>query len=361
MTILSSKKDYFLDSISNLEENLQISYLKKIEKYILNDVEEKSEVIKFFKRQDMINNSKTFSKRGSIFSDTKFQKIHEFEQGNSHYEFDEGDIKNVLKELNKKIKDLENKNQEYLVEIYALKKANSKKLKDQENILSESILQNNLQNQIHLKENEIIENKKEHELLMKRYVDENYRLKESVDIFEEKLVEYTDIKNENEKLKKKAKELEILKEKMSSHEKSVLDLQNKNSQIDILTKEKQNYIQSVDKLQKDIISEKDKSRLSETEKKKLENELIDSKRESIKLQRKYEHNSNSDISNLNIENINSNTNLNNLKNNYLELMKKQSLSNGDVMLEYKNLDLDIVILEISKSNEKIKILEKEVI
>ena len=42
-------------------------------------------------------------------------------------------------------------------------------------------------------------------------------------------------------------------------------------------------------------------------------------------------------------------------------MKKQSSSNGDVMLEHKNLDLDIVVLELSKSNEKIKILEKEVI
>lgn len=47
MTILSSKKDFFLDTISSLEENLQISYLKKIERYILNDVEEKSEVNKF--------------------------------------------------------------------------------------------------------------------------------------------------------------------------------------------------------------------------------------------------------------------------------------------------------------------------
>lgn len=312
----------------------------------------------------MISTNKTFSKRGSIYSDSKFQKIMEFDQefkhyfGNSNYEFDEGDIKKVLKEFKKKIKDLDNKNQEYLVEINALKKANSKKLKDQENIVSESILQNNLQNLLHLKENEIIENKKEHELLMKRYVDENYRLKESVDVFEEKLVEYTDIKNENEKLKKKAKELEILKEKMSFQEKSVLDLQNKNSQIDILTKEKQNYILSLDKLQKDIISEKDKSRLSESEKKKLENELIDLKRENVKLVKKFENNSNPE--NTNIEKRSSSINMNDLKNNYLEFMKNQSSSSGDIILDSKNFEIDIVLLELNKSNDKIKILEKEV-
>jgi len=48
-SVLSSKKECFLDTISTLDENLQLIYLKKIEKYIINEVEEvishRSEVI----------------------------------------------------------------------------------------------------------------------------------------------------------------------------------------------------------------------------------------------------------------------------------------------------------------------------
>jgi hypothetical protein len=40
LSVLSSKKESFLDTISTLDENIQTVYLKKIEKYILNEVEE---------------------------------------------------------------------------------------------------------------------------------------------------------------------------------------------------------------------------------------------------------------------------------------------------------------------------------
>ena len=93
-------------------------------------------------------------------------------------------------------------------------------------------------------------------------------------------------------------------------------------------------------------------------KKKLENELIDLKRENVKLVKKFENNSNPE--NTNIEKRSSTINMNDLKNNYLEFMKNQSSSSGDIILDSKNFEIDIVLLELNKSNDKIKVLEKEV-
>jgi DNA repair exonuclease SbcCD ATPase subunit len=354
MSVLSSRKDYYIDNISNCEENLQVLYLKKIEKYILNDIDDtftqRSEVICRV-IQDNSGTTINANKRGSIFSETKLRKLNETDNdlkrdpnGSQFIDYDD--------HLMKKMKELEVKNQEYLGEIEALKKANEKKLKDQENFISESIVHNNLQHLLHLKENEINELKKEHEILMKRYVDENYRLKENVDILEEKILEFNDLKSESDKLKKKAKELEILKEKMAQHEKSVLDIQSKNSQIDALTKEKQNYIQSVDKLQKDIINEKEKSRSIENERRRLENELIDIKRENAKILKKLEDNSNDVVYSEKESGV---PVLTGLKNSYRDLIKRNSLN-----LEKRiSLDKDGG-LEIGRAYDRIKNLEAEV-
>ena len=293
--------------------------------------------------------SAVHKRNGSIFSESKFRKFNELD-----YEA-RRDFQSYLIELEdqhiKKLKELELKNQEYLNEIDALKKAFEKKQKDQENFLSESILHSNLHHLLHLKENEINEIKKEHELLLKKYIDENNNLKENVDFLEEKIVEYNDLKNENERLKKKAKELEILKEKMINQEKSALEIQNKNTQIDTLTKEKQKYIQSVDKLQKDIIAEKDKNRSVDNERRKLENEIIDLKRENNKLNKRLEelerllllHEKEIEIGD------------NSLRNNFSELKKRNSL-----IIE-KRLSLEKEINgDPSKPSEKIKQLENEV-
>lgn len=251
-----------------------------------------------------------------------------------------------------KIKELEQKNQEYLNEIDALKRANEKKIRDQENMISESIVHNNLQHLLHLKENEINELKKEHELLMKRYVDENFRLKENIDVLEEKVVELGDLKIEIDKLRKKAKELEIVKDKLAQHEKTVLEIQTKNTQIDSLTKEKQNYILSVDKLQKDIINEKDKFRTVENERRKLENEIIDLKRENAKLIKKLEEVHDDDVHSEKDSGV---PELSNLKSSYRDLIKRNSL----------NLEKRISIekdgtFELARAYDRIKTLETEV-
>ena len=267
-------------------------------------------------------------------------------------EYDDGNFKMVLLENEKKIKELEIKNQEYLNEIDAFKKLNEKKLNDHEKLLRESILNSTLHNLLQLKDNEILENKKENELLMKRYLDDNYRLKEEVDLLTEKNVEFEEMKVEHEKLKKKAKELEILKEKMVLHEKSVLELQTKNNQIDFLTKEKQNYILSVDKLQKDIIIEKDKARVVENEKRKLENEIIDLKRENTKLSKKLDDFKSDSIHN------ESDIIISDFKSNYKDFLKRKSLGNGN---KEDKISFDKeTIFELNRALEKIKILEKEV-
>ena len=267
-------------------------------------------------------------------------------------EYDDGNFKMVLLENEKKIKELEIKNQEYLNEIDAFKKLNEKKLNDHEKLLRESILNSTLHNLLQLKDNEILENKKENELLMKRYLDDNYRLKEEVDLLTEKNVEFEEMKVEHEKLKKKAKELEILKDKMVLHEKSVLELQTKNNQIDFLTKEKQNYILSVDKLQKDIIIEKDKARVVENEKRKLENEIIDLKRENTKLSKKLDDFKSDSIHN------ESDIIISDFKSNYKDFLKRKSLGNGN---KEDKISFDKeTIFELNRALEKIKILEKEV-
>lgn len=293
--------------------------------------------------------SAVHKRNGSIFSESKFRKFNELD-----YEA-RRDFQSYLIELEdqhiKKLKELELKNQEYLNEIDALKKAFEKKQKDQENFLSESILHSNLHHLLHLKENEINEIKKEHELLLKKYIDENNNLKENVDFLEEKIVEYNDLKNENERLKKKAKELEILKEKMINQEKSALEIQNKNTQIDTLTKEKQKYIQSVDKLQKDIIAEKDKNRSVDNERRKLENEIIDLKRENNKLNKRLEELERL----LLLQEKEIEIGDNSLRNNFSELKKRNSL-----IIE-KRLSLEKEINgDPSKPSEKIKQLENEV-
>jgi hypothetical protein len=296
-----------------------------------------------------MNTSVAHKRNNSILSDTKFRRLNELDNEARR------DFQSFLIEIEdqhlRKIKEMELKNQEYLNEIDALKKAFEKKQKDQETFLSESIQHSNLQHLIHLKENEINEIKKEHELLLKKYIDENNNLKENVDFLEEKIVEYNDLKNENERLKKKAKELEILKEKMLNQEKSVLEIQNKNTQIDILTKEKQKYIQSVDKLQKDIITEKDKNRAIDNEKRKLENEVIDLKRENNKLLKKLEEIDQSMILN-GKENDKSDISFRNSLND----IKKRSSFITERRLNLEKDDNSY----FGKPNEKIKQLENEV-
>jgi len=73
-----------------------------------------------------------------------------------------------------------------------------------------------------------------------------------------------------------------------NYEKLIQDHRLLGSKVDILTKEKQGFIQQIDKLQKEIIQEKDRSRNIDVEKKNIENEMINLRRELTKLTKKIE-------------------------------------------------------------------------
>ena len=91
------------------------------------------------------------------------------------------------------------------------------------------------------------------------------------------MLEYKNVHNENEKLKSKIKEYNLMKDKIKDYDDIVITLEFKNKQIEKLISEKQTSSLQIEKLNKEITVEKEKCRNLNYEKKKYELELNDLK------------------------------------------------------------------------------------
>ena len=98
--------------------------------------------------------------------------------------------------------------------------------------------------------------KRNNEELILKYQEDNLKLKEKLDIAEDKLIELRNLKTENEKYKGKMKEIQKLKDKLSDYENLMIIIESKTKSIDALQNDKKTLLLNLEKMQKELISEK---------------------------------------------------------------------------------------------------------
>jgi hypothetical protein len=169
--------------------------------------------------------------------------------------------------LEKSMNEVELKYKDALREVEIAKQNESK---TNEFSFEESLKNNELKAKIILQKNEIDDLKRNHEELILKYWEENNKLKEKLEVAEDKLLEVNILKNDNEKMKNKIKDYQKLKEKVSDYDNLLMIMNSKTKSIESLQNDKKALMMNLDKLQKELITEKDKFRNIEFEKKKLE-------------------------------------------------------------------------------------------
>jgi chromosome segregation ATPase len=186
-----------------------------------------------------------------------------------------------IEEFNSKITNLERllneselKNKELQKDIDLLSHVDKQ---NQDSNLEDMLKMNELKGQLISLQNEIEEIKKDNQIKIKSYIEESIKLKEQIDNYEDRISEYKLVSEENNKNKMKLKELTRLKEKLSDYDNLLIIVDTKTKKIDSLENDKKLLLQTIEKNQKDLIQEKDKSRSLEFDKKRIESELAESK------------------------------------------------------------------------------------
>ena len=148
----------------------------------------------------------------------------------------------------------------------------------------ESLVNNELETKLHLKENELEDEKKEFEFMKNHFTDERNKLKDKINDLQDKVRDFKALNAENEKLKLKIKELLPFKEKCFDYDNLVISLEARNKQVENLNNEKKKMLDSLEKIQKEINVEKDKYRQLDYEKKKMELEFNDIKKDVSRME-----------------------------------------------------------------------------
>lgn len=68
LSTFSSKKDEFLDKLSNLDENLQFSYVSRIEKYIIMNEEESDTLKEEDDQEDSLKEKNHSRNKNTVFN-----------------------------------------------------------------------------------------------------------------------------------------------------------------------------------------------------------------------------------------------------------------------------------------------------
>ncbi len=182
-------------------------------------------------------------------------------------------------ELSNNFLDLELKYKDCLREIEILHRNNTNQLSVQADSYNDVILLASIRNELMKKELEIEEIKRDYELDLKRYSDELFKSRQKMEILEDKIENLKYYQYENEKLKIKIKEFNMFKDKISDYDNLVSCVESKNVQIEKLIKEKQILLLQNENTIKDLLHEREKLKLVEFEKKKLDYELYDLKKD----------------------------------------------------------------------------------
>lgn len=184
-----------------------------------------------------------------------------------------------IEELTSSNIDIELKYKDCLREIEILNRNNQNKFSTHEETYNELIQIAGLRNELMKKELEIDEVKRDCELQLKRYSDELFKSRQRREMLEDKIEDLKYLQYENDKLKIKIKEINMFKDKINDYDNLVASIEAKNFQIEKLIHEKQNLLMQNENIMKELLQEREKLKLVEFEKKKLDYEISDLKRD----------------------------------------------------------------------------------
>lgn len=265
---ISSNKNEYLQKVAEFDNTLCSFFLSVIEKYILIENEELNQ-----SRSLMMNRSNFNLRAEKADKQNLIDIIRENE--NRIYNM-KGQIEAIEKQkkvLEQKLKDKENE-----LEIYNKNSSNSNQI--QEQLINTAINQVELKNKLAEKDVEIQQLQKEKELIINANKEKMKKLREEMDVLNDKVYDYNELKSKYEKVNSKYKDLKEknILEKDEQVNKDGL-ITEKNNTISILTKEKEALNALVQKLNDEIITIKKKNSKNEVEIQKLDIVINDLKNE----------------------------------------------------------------------------------
>ena len=279
LSSISSRKEYYLEKVGELENSLCEAFFQIIEKYIFIDT-------------DAINQSRSMIQDKSGLGTSLYVNISDKDRANliqiiKDSEAKISSLKQYIESLEKTKEHLELKYNDKEREIEMLKKSQSKNYQIQEQLINNTITHSELKTEIVEKNLEIEELKKELQLANDRAKEKIKKLTESLELAKDKITDFEGKQVQYEKLNAKYKELQgLISNKGFTKEEMMNIMDEKNKNIELLMKEKNALLGQIEKLGNDIIKEKEKSTKVEFEKKKLEFELTDVKNEIIHIKEK---------------------------------------------------------------------------
>jgi chromosome segregation ATPase len=207
-------------------------------------------------------------------------KYEDTEKENKKLRQQIGELNNKIQDLNKLNSNLDLKFKDCLRELEMSKVTTIGAV-----ITAKESLENEeLKNKVDNKDNEILEIKIKYDRELEKQNNEIYRFKETIDKLNYDLLEYRQMKKEYEDLKIKVKELAKYKELCSDYNDLLSTIDTRNRQLEAVNTEKRGYITQIERLQKEIIVEKDRYRQLEYEKKKLEYDFNDMRADVSKME-----------------------------------------------------------------------------
>ena len=266
LSSISSKKDFYLDKLGEIDDmKICNAFFAVIEKYLVID-----------KNDDTINQSHL--EKSYIFS-SQMNKMKE------EYEKQIAGLISIIKENESKISQLQSKNDQLEKsvsdydlrlkdkerELEMIKTTQNQNFKYQEQLFKDSITNSELMNQLNQKEMELNEMKNILERERKKYNEDIETYKDKNEILEEKLKEIKNVQTKYEKLNIKYKEIN------NSGSTAVSKTNDKTK--DYLVKENQNLQTQMEKIMKELLSEKERYFKTEEERKKLDRTILDLKKE----------------------------------------------------------------------------------
>lgn len=266
LSSISSKKDFYLDKLGEIDDmKICNAFFGVIEKYLVID-----------KNDDTINQSHL--EKSYIFS-SQMNKMKE------EYEKQIAGLISIIKENENKISQLQTRNDQLEKsvndydlrlkdkerELEMIKTTQNQNFKYQEQLFKDSITNSELMNQLNQKEMELNEMKNTLATERKKYNEDIEAFKDKNEILEEKLKEIKNVQTKYEKLNIKYKEIN------SSGSTSASKMNEKTK--DYLVKENQNLQAQMEKIMKELLSEKERYFKTEEERKKLDRTIIDLKKE----------------------------------------------------------------------------------
>ena len=269
---ISSKKDLYLEKVGDFDDNpLCEVFFQIIEKYMIIET-------------DAVNQSRSMMQDKSMISCKHDKDKSTLIQIIKDNDAKIANLKQYIETLEKSKASIELKYNDKEREIEMLKKSQSNNYQIQEQLINNTIAHSELRTEINEKNIEIEELKKEISLTNDRAKEKIKKLTESLELAKDKIADFETKQLQYDKLTIKYKELQtVAKSKGYTKEEMTNVLEEKNKAIDILMKEKKTLLTQIEKLNKDILAEKEKSTKMDFEKRKLEYEISDMKSEINKI------------------------------------------------------------------------------